>query len=652
MKYKIGVFVCGCGGNIADVVDAEKLAQTVKSQPDVCFSIVHNLLCSPDGKAFFVEQMKKHGATHAVVAACSPKDHEIDFQRGLEEAGLNRYMVQMANIREHCAWVTRNRDAAFTKSLAMLKAAIHRVHLHEALEHKEIECNADILVIGGGIAGIEAALLAAAGNRNVTIVEQGPTLGGRLPEFEEVAPNMECAPCLISPRLSAISEAENIKILTHARVTDIRGYFGNYEIKVEKKARQVNEDFCMGCDECINACPVSVPSDFHRGLGERKAIYVPFPGSVPNCAVIDRESCLRSKGESCTACADACPLEAVAFDQQDEYFEIKAGGIVIATGFESHDPSSIGRLGFGSLPEVYTLEQFERLASSNGPTGGKIVKRDGSRPQSIAFIHCAGREELGYCSGTCCQASYKLGILAQKADEESTETPKVMHFHTDLVSSGWLGARLLDKAKKTGSQFQRIGDPAATTIEAKGGGLRIQYKDGGNVPQFHDADMVVLVTGMKPNSAAKDVIKMLALTHDDAGFLAEDHPILRPAQASFEGVYLAGCSSGPKSIAESIKQAQAAAGTLLARLQPGKKLTLEEMIAQTDEDLCSRCLICVSVCPYKACEYDAERERVVINEVLCHGCGTCVAACPSGAAEARHFTDHQLRVEISEVLSD
>ncbi len=647
MNDRIGVFLCDCGGNIGGIVNLDALVEELEQNEDIAFVARYNLLCSPEGKQFFIDQMKANHGTHAVVAACSPKDHEIDFQKGLEEANINKFLLQMANIREHCTWVTgSDKEGAERKTRAMVNAAVQRVTLHEILEEKEIDCLSNVVVIGGGMAGIEAALLAAQGDRQVTLVESGPSIGGKVPEYEEIAPTMECAPCMISPRLSAIDDHALVDIVTNAEVKEILGYLGNFEIKVDKKARMVDPDSCIGCDECMNACPVEKDSELDHGLGKRKAIYLPFPGSVPNCAVVDRQACLRFNGQECHACAEVCPMEAIDFEQKDQEIDIQAGAIILATGSELSDPSKLESLGYGRHPEVYTLAEFERLASSTGPTGGKVLKKDGQPPRSVTFIHCAGREELGYCSGICCQTAFKAGLLASKDDPETT----VYHLHTDLVTTGPAAASLQKKALDKGAQLVRLSGTETTRVKPESSGCKVVYSHASGTEQTLNTEMVVLATGLIPGRSSERFAKMLDLKRDAGGFLALDHPVLRTAQSSLEGVFLAGSISGPKSIAESIAQGQASAGGALSRLQPGKKIKLEAITAHTDDELCSGCMICLSGCPYKACALNEETHRVEVNEVLCHGCGTCVATCPSGAARARHFTDEQIFTEIKEVL--
>ena len=584
MRDNVGVFICRCGHSVAGVVDVESLTRQVEWLSGVVLAACHELLCSPQGKEFLVGKIRGLELGSAVVAACSPEDHEADFRKCLEQAKVSKHLLQMANIQKHCTSVTANREEAYDTSLSMIRAALERARHHKALGGRDIACNTDLVVIGGGIAGMEAALLAAQAGRRVTIVEAGPSAGGAVAQLEEAAPSLVCAPCMLSPRMSALAESENITLLTNSRVTEVLGYFGNFVVTVHQRARLVDESRCLGCEDCVNACPVSVPSSYHRGLAERKAIYVPFPGCVPNCAVVDHDACLRSRGKDCTACAGACPFEALDFNQEDELLELNAGAIVLATGFEPFDPSRIEGLGFGELPDVYTLAQFERLTSNRGPTGGKIVKRDGTPPKRIAIVHCVGRSELGYCSGVCCPASLKAGILARKTAYEqadTTQSTEVIHLHSGFASTGRFAADLKAKAAALGARFAPVGDPASIRIARSRKAMSISYRDPAGELQSGEADMVVLATGMQPSGSAGEMARMLSLARDDAGFFASDHPILRPAQSSVEGIYIAGCAGGPRNIAESIAQAQAAAGAALARLQPGKKLKLGVVTGET-----------------------------------------------------------------------
>jgi heterodisulfide reductase subunit A2 len=648
MSERIGVILCRCGDNVAGLLDLPALERALAAIPGVAFVAAHDLPCSPDGQAFVTERLRAGGATHAVVVGCSPKEHEATFRAAAAAAGLNPFLLQMANVREHCTWVTKDPAQAQGKALALARAAIARVKLHEPIDERSIPCTPDVLVIGGGVAGIEAALLAAAADRAVTLVEAAPSIGGAVAQLEEAAPDGECAPCLLAPRLAAVSETPNLTLLTNAEVTKIAGFLGNFEVEVRERARWVNAATCIGCDECLPACPVEVPSPFDHGLRTRKAIYMPFPGCVPNCAVIDREACVRTKGEECTACAAACPLEAIDFTQADQTHTLKVGAIVLATGAAPFDPTALPALGYGRLPEVYTLPEVERLLSTSGPTGGQLRTRDGRRPGRVTVVHCVGREALGACSGVCCQAAALLAVLANK-EEPACE---VVHLTVDEVAPDRLAAALFDKARGHGARFVRVGDPASTRVAAGAAGLTVAYRDAGGGAATLDCDMVVLVTGLAASAGTRHLADQLGLALDRNGFPLPDHLALRPAQSSLEGVYLGGCAAGPRTIAQSVALAQAATGAALGRLVPGRMLKLEAVTSSIDEQRCGGCLTCVIACPYQACTPDPATGHVQVNEVLCRGCGTCVAACPSGAARARHFTDEQLHAEIVEVLRD
>jgi heterodisulfide reductase subunit A len=650
MAPKLGVFVCKCGENIASAIDVEALATAIGQVKDAAFVETHELLCAPDGREFVTSKIKEKGITHVVVAACSPKDHENTFQKCLEQAGINRYLLQMANIREHCAWVSKDKKDSLNKAEALVRAAIRRVKLHEELVQKEIEANPDVLVIGGGPAGIEAALTAAQAGRKVWLVEKSPSLGGTPSQFEEIAPNMECAPCMLAPRLDEVSRHENVTVMTSSEAEEMVGFLGNFKARIKKTARLINTDLCLGCDECIQACPVSLVSDYQHGLGTRKAVYVPFPGSIPNAAFIDRENCLRYKGESCTACADACPLEAVDYTQHDEVVEIDVGAVVVATGFSNFDPKEDKRWGISDKREVYTMGMFERLASNHGPTGGQVVMRNGKTPKTIAVVHCVGRKELGYCSGVCCQSALKTAYLLKGCSRDKGGDTEVIHLHTDLVLPGRLAENLKQKIVDKGARFVRTLGPEHMKVEQQGDTLIVTYKDAAGVSQSVNADMVVLSSGMTPSEGTKATAKLLDLVCDPSGFIAPDHPLIRPTEASLDGVFAAGCASGPKTVAQTVTEAKSAVGAALSKIQEGKKLAVEVITAHTVETLCSKCMVCVSVCPYRAPEYNKETDLVEVNEVLCKGCGTCVAGCASGAAVGRQFTDDQLKAEIREVL--
>ncbi|MBN2717969.1 MAG: CoB--CoM heterodisulfide reductase iron-sulfur subunit A family protein [Deltaproteobacteria bacterium] len=652
MTTKVGVFLCRCSDNIASKVDIEKLTADLQKEDGVAFVASHELLCAGHGQEFFEQKLKENDVSRVVVAACSPRDHESTFQKCMVRAERNRFMLQMANIREQCTWVTADSDDAYAKSKALTLAAIRRVQLHEKLREKEIDCNTDVVVVGGGIAGIEAALGAAGDGRKVTIVESTPSLGGMIVKLEEVAPTMECAPCMVSPRISEIEEAENIVVLTNCDVDEVAGYLGNFELKLRQRPRMVDEDVCLGCDECIQVCPVEVTSTYDYGLSTRKAIDVLFPGCSPNCAVVDLNACLKTTGGECNACVEACPVEAMDFSQKQSTSTIRCGAMILATGADQFDAESMPQYGLGTIPDVYSYEQFARLTSNHGPTSGRILKKDGTVPAKIAFLHCVGRASLGYCSRHCCDAAFGLSATALA----SNEATQVVHLMQDVNCNGEMGSALVRRVvaangmRSTRDTLQRVDDMSTVSVRQNDENLILKWVSSDTAMHL-DADMVVLVTGTRPSAGTVAILQKLDLIRTNGGFVAPDHFMLRPAQTSLEGVFFAGSIGGGNGIADSIRGAKAAVGGVLSKLVPGKKLSLKSIVAHAESEVCSACGLCVQVCPYAAVKIDPNRKIAAVNEVLCQGCGTCVATCPSGAASARHFTAAQLDAEVKEVLN-
>jgi len=643
-KPKIALFLCECITNISNFIDLQAVADWAERTKDYCFIVVCNLLCSPDGKKFFAEKLVEHKPDGIIVAACSPKLHEKTFQDVAEEVGINMSRVQMANIREDVSWVTKDKAKATEKAKAMIKAALQRVILAEDLEKVTMEAIPDVLIIGGGIAGIEAALTASKAGRKVYLVEKDVSLGGSVIKTEEVAPNMECSPCLLAPRLSEIRDDANITVLANSEITDVLGFYGNFVVKVSKKARYVEES-CIGCDACFEVCPVTLKSEFHLGLGNRKAIYALFPGSVPAAAVIDKQHCNHFIDDSCDACVSACPFGSINFDEKDEELEINVGALVVATGSKDGDVSNFAELGYEKIENVYTLPEFERLASSNGPFGGKIQLRNGEHPLSIAVIHCAGSlrdDGIPYCSGTCCVDAAKVGELVRKQIPEA----KVFNVHNDLVFVGPKENAFYRKQVKEGTQFIKCSDLKTIQIKEKGDKIRIDGKGFKSIK----VDMVILATGLEPASGTNELADMLNIDLGKDGFFKADHDLLNETGSALEGVYIAGCSAGPCNVATSVTRARSAVGDIISKLIPGREIELEILTSVIDEDKCGACKLCISVCPYKAISFDEEKNISIVTEAICRGCGTCVASCPSGAAKAKHFTDDQIYAEIGGLL--
>ncbi|MBN1594340.1 CoB--CoM heterodisulfide reductase iron-sulfur subunit A family protein [candidate division FCPU426 bacterium] len=638
--------LCECGNNIRDKIDLEAVRAWALGDSRISQVVSHELLCSSAGKVFFTAALKKFKLRHIIIAACSPRAHENTFRSLGVKAGVNLADVNLANIREQAAWVTANKEIATQKAITLIKAALARTEYHEKLELRSMECLTDVVVIGGGIAGMEAALLSSQAGRKVTIIEKNIALGGRVIHSEELAPNMECAPCLLSPRLFKIKDDPNIRVVSFAEAVEVVGFFGNYQVTAQKKARYVKES-CIGCEACFEVCPVSVKSDFHLGLGSRKAIYTLFPGSIPAGAVIDRENCLHFKDGSCAACVSACPFAAIDFSEQDETLSFSAGAVILAIGSETHAPIQNRRLGLGLLDNVYTLAEFERLANSNGPTQGRILLKNGSPPSAVAVIHCAGSlsaEGLPFCSGTCCVMALKAGEFIRK----QIPAAAVYNIHDRLVFPGPEMQSFFDKQVAHGTRLLKTPDLPSLTVAADQGQLLVTGK---NLQPLR-VDMVLLATGQQPAADSGKLADLLGIERSDSGFFKSDHYFLRTTGSTLDGIYAAGSCLGPVFADQAVLQAQSAAGEAVSRLVPGRQIELESMTTEIDPELCGGCKLCVSVCPYKAVSFLADQGVCAVNEAICRGCGTCAANCPSGAAQAKHFTREQIDAELEGILDD
>jgi heterodisulfide reductase subunit A2 len=650
MKLRIGVYICSCGTNISENLDIDELARFSSGLDTAAYVKVHNLLCSEEGKNFLAEDIIKEKPDRAVIAACTPKEHEKTFRNVLQKAGLNPYLFQMVNIREQIAWVTSDKTAATDKAKSSIRTAVRRVALHEPLEKKEIDCNTDALVIGAGPAGMEAALMLAKAGRKVSLVEKNSFIGGRVARYEEVFPKMECASCMLEPKMDEILHDENIELLPCSEVQEVLGFVGNFVAKIKKNARFVDNNKCLGCGACYDVCPVKIRNEFDYNLSERHAIYVPYVGALPNVPVIDKKNCLRFKGEDCSLCKEACLFDAINYDDKDELLERNLGGIIVATGFELYDPSVLPQYGYGVIPEVYTSLEFERLLSQTGPTSGKLLMKNSKEPESVAIIHCVGSRDKNfkeYCSSVCCMYALKFARLIEK----HSPSVKVYDIYADWCVPGKDNQAFLNSVREWENiKFLHTSLPMNAEIQQKGDGITVSCTDIKGKKNELSAGMVVLCPAMVPSADNMRLSELLQITKDKDGFFAEGHTKLAPVSTNIEGIYIAGCSQGPKDIQNSVAQGAAAAGQVLSVLVPGRKLELDVMTAEIDGEACAECMICVNLCPYKAIVLDRAKKVAVVNTVLCKGCGTCVAACPSGSSNSRHFTTQQIFAEIEEAL--
>ena len=656
MSERVGVYVCHCGSNIAGVVDVEDVSRWAgENLDDVVVSRDYKFMCSSLGQELIEDDIKKEGLTRVVVAACSPHLHERTFRRACASAGLNPYLFQMASIREQVSWTTQDKAAATAKSKAMIAGAVERVKLHQALEPNEVPVNPNTLVVGGCIAGIQAALELADAGYQVHLVEREPSIGGHMAQFDKTFPTLDCAACILTPKMSDVGNHPNINLLSYSEVEEVSGYVGNFRARVRKKARYVNEADCTGCGICIDKCPKKVVDEvFEAGLGYRKAIYRPFPQAVPKFPVIDRESCIYFERGTCKACEKFCPTNAIDFEQQDTALDLEVGNIILATGYDLFDSRKIPQYGYGRLANVYTSLEFERLCNASGPTEGKIVLRDGvTQPKSVAIIHCVGSRDKRHnthCSAICCMGALKFGhLVMEKTGAE------VYSFYIDMrpLHKGY--EEFYDRLLEEGMHFIR-GRVAEVTDAARQPGevgkLIVQAEDTLlGMQRRVPVDMVILMAALQPRADAKDVGLQFGISCSMAGWFTERHPKLDPVATMTDGVFIAGTCQGPKDIPDTVSQGAAAAARVQGMIAVGS-VEVEPVVATIHEERCSGCRICNNLCPFNAIDFLQDKAVSYVNAALCKGCGTCVAACPAGAISGAHFSNEQIFAEISGLLYD
>jgi len=647
---RIGVYVCHCGLNIAGSVDCEEVAKFAAKLPNVVLARDYRYTCSDQGQELIKKDIKEFRLNRVVVASCTPRLHEPTFRRVCEEAGLNKYLFEMANIREQCSWVHLNdRKAATEKAKDLVKMAVAKAALLEPAEEIEVPIIRKTLVIGGGVAGIQAALDLADTGYKVYLVEKEPSIGGMMARIDKTFPTMDCSICILAPKMSDVGRHPNIELLTNSEVVDVKGYIGNFRVKVLKKPRYVKED-CSACGECSKVCPMIAPNEFDAGLALRHAIYTPFAQAVPSTYIIDMNLCLNKDGIMvCDKCIKACERQAIDFTMKPETIELEVGTIIVATGADVFDPSTLPQYGYGRYLNVITSLEFERLINAGGPSGGRLIRpSDLKIPKRVAFIQCVGSRSSKtgrtYCSNVCCMNTIKDSLLIK---EHWPET-EIYVFYVDIRAYGKGFEDLYKRAKNEGVKFIR-GLPAEIIEDRK---TRNLWLIGENTllkePYKMSFDLVVLSVGLEPRKDAELIQRLLTLSRTQDGFFMEAHPKLRPVDAATGGIFFAGCAEAPKDIKDSVTQASAAAaraGILMAK----GKVTVEAITPILDLEKCKACGLCVKVCPYNAITLNKELKRVEIVEAACGGCGTCAAECPSDALTQNHFTDEQIIAQIEAV---
>jgi len=653
---RIGFYICHCGTNIAGLVDVERVARYAATLPGVTLARHYKYMCSDPGQELIVKDILEHRLNRVVVAACSPLLHEQTFRKAVAKAGLNPFFFQMVNVREHNAWVHTDAEAATHKAQALAHAAVLRVAHHRPLEIRKVPVLQDVLVVGGGIAGIHAALTLANGGKKVFLVEKEPTIGGHMAKFDKTFPTLDCAACVLSPKMAAVGAHPNITLWTWSEVVKVDGYVGNYRVTVRRKPRYVIEDLCTGCQECVDACVYrepKFPDAFNLALGKRKPVYLPFPQAVPPVVIIDPETCIELKTGRCKkTCVEACgDRQAIDFHMKEELVEITVGAIIMATGFRIFDARRAPYYGYGVFPNVYNALEVERLINAAGPTGGELVLRDGRKPRTVAIVHCVGsRDEHTnpWCSRVCCLYSLKLAHLIH----ERTRA-EVYNFYIDIRTPGKGMEEFFKRIQEEGMHLIRgkVADVYPAPGEGANGRLIVQAEDTlMNEILKVPVDLVVLAVGLEPHPEAENLRRLFNLSCSAEGWFLERHPKLAPVNTFTDGIFLAGCCQGPKDIPDSVAQAGAAAAEAYALICKGH-VELEPNTAFILDD-CSGCKSCLPLCPYSAITFHEDRRKAVINDALCKGCGTCVAACPSGSIVQNLYEDEAVFSELEGVLAE
>ena len=641
---RIGVFVCHCGLNIAGVIDVKKVAEELINEKDVVYSTTYTYMCSDPGQNLIREKIKEHNLDGVVIAACSPSMHEETFRNATKDL-INPYKVEIANIREQCSWVHEGEEAT-EKAIKIAKAMVEKVKSNEELEPIKIDIERRALVIGGGIAGIQAALDIADAGYEVILVEKEPSIGGRMAQLSETFPTLDCSQCILTPKMVSIARHPNIKLMTYSEVIGIDGFVGNFNIRIKKKSRYIDESKCTACGDCEDVCTVVVPNEFEFGRKPRKAIYIPFPQAVPAAYVIDEASCLGIAPLRCGECAKACEVNAINYDMQPEYIEEKVGAIIVATGYDLYDKNRLIEYGYGEDPDIITSLEFERMLSASGPTQGKVIRpSNGKEAKKIVFIQCAGsrdKQHKPYCSSICCMYTAKHALLFKHHVEDG----EAYIFYIDIRATGKNYEEFIARVMEEERINYIRGKPAK--IYRQGDKIVVEGADtllGKSIKI--EADIIVLALAVVPKEDAKDLARLLKVATDEHGFFKEAHPKLRPVEAVTRGIFFAGCSQAPKDIPASVAQASAAASKAIAMFSR-EKLEKEPIVAIFGNN-CTGCRTCFYVCPFNAIMLDSKGKAYGI-EALCEGCGVCVASCPVGNIKLPNYEDEQIKKMVEVVL--
>ena len=659
---RIGVFVCHCGTNIAGTVDTKAVAEALGREQCVVFATDYTYMCSESGQNLIKDTIKNEKLTGVVVCSCSPRMHEATFRKAAASVGLNPYMVEIANIREQCSWIHKDKVEATEKAIILGRAAIAKVLLNTPLTAGESPVVKRALVIGGGIAGIQTALDIAEAGFEVDIVEKKPIIGGKMTQIDKTFPTLDCAACILTPKMVDCAQNEKIKIYSYSEVDSVSGFVGNFTVKIKRKARFVDETKCTGCGLCTEKCPMkNVPNEFNLGMDNRRAIYIPFAQAVPKVATIDPDHCNMLKNGKCGVCSKVCSAGAIDYKQTDTFVEEKYGAIVVATGFNPIDVSKYGEYAYDQSKDVITSLEFERLTNAAGPTSGTLLRpSDGKHPHTIVFVQCVGSRctpERGkqYCSKICCMYTAKHAMLTR----EKYPDTDVYVFYIDVRTPGKNFDEFYRRAVEDYGVHYIKGAVGKVSPQADGT-LDVQASDLIMNEQLHiKADLVVLAAAIEPDKSARPLATKLTASMDTNDFFTEAHPKLRPVESPTAGIFLSGVCQGPKDIPETVSQASACAAKVIGLLVKDK-LTCNPCVAHSNEMMCNGCSQCANVCPYGAITYVEKEFRMPdrttkvrrvasVNPAVCQGCGACTVTCPSGAMDLFGFSNNQIMAEVDAI---
>ena len=650
---RIGVFVCHCGINIAQNVDVKALTDYASHLNGVVVAKEYKYMCSDVGASLIKNTIKEFKLDGVVIASCSPRMHEHTFRRVANDGGVNPYRVEISNIREQCSWAHSNKEQATEKAKYLVRSAVSKALSLEPLKPSKLKVIPEALVIGGGIAGIQTSLDLANDGFKVHLVEREPSIGGHMAQLDKTFPTLDCSSCILTPKMMEVANHDNIELLSYSEVVSIEGSIGNYTVKIRKKPRYVDVDKCTGCGDCASACRLKdrIVSEFNQGMGKRGAAYMPFPQAVPLKYVIDDKKCLFLTKGKCgdePLCKKACAQGAINFDQKEEIVERKVGAIVVTTGYDLMDPTSVYEYGYDQSPDVITTLEMERLISSSGPTKGEILRPSNQqKPKSVTFILCVGSRDETQCTWCCrigCMTALKQVYLLR---EKLGEDVEINVCYNDLRSFGKGYEEFYRKVRGLHTNMFRGCPSEVRTMKDN---LKIDIFDTTTSKLFEiKTDMVVLVPAMMPRTDATEFSRLLHLTLSGDGFFLEAHPKLRPVDTFVNGIFIAGCCQGPKDIQDTVSQASAAASRA-ATILSQEELEIDPLIAMVDEDVCTGCGICVEVCPYEARTLNERKRIAEVNDALCAGCGGCIAACPSNASIHKNFTKKQLLNMVDDIM--